>query len=244
MFKRKPRKPEIAGQYSFTMNGTSMPYVLRRSSRSRYIRMEIVPGVGLVVTAPRYAGSAFIEDFIEQKRDWVRRKMEVYKAAVRAAPGELKDGSTTGYLGQDIVIAVEHREGKPAMVKLEKGRLLINLDGGGHDLKAALESWYRFQVNVLLEQRLELWSREMGIEFCSFKARGQRTRWGSCSRNGNLSFNWKLIKTPPEVIDYVVIHELAHLRVAGHGPRFWAIVRKHAPETVSIRSSCGPRFAT
>jgi predicted metal-dependent hydrolase len=230
MFNRKPRKPQIAGQYSFTMNGTAMPYVLRRSSRSRYLRLEIVPGVGLVVTAPRHAGPAFIESFIEQKQDWIRRKMDVYLAAVKAVPREIKDGATTEYLGKELTIKVENNPGKPAMVRLDKNRLVINKDHSAEELKTMIEGWYKFQVNVIFKDRLEFWSREMKIEFCSYKTRGQRTRWGSCSRNGHLSFNWKLVKTPAEIIDYVIIHELAHLKQMNHSPRFWALVEKYCPD--------------
>ncbi len=230
MFNKKPRKPGSAGQYSFSMNGTVMPYVLRRSSRSHYLRLEIVPGVGLVVTAPRHAGTAFIEGFIEQKQNWIRRKLDVYKAAVKASPGQIKDGGTTCYLGKELTISVEHKDSRPAMVRLEKNRLVVNLDGGGYDLATAIEAWYKFQVNVVLKQRLEYWSNLMQIEFCSYKARGQKTRWGSCSRSGNLSFNWKLIKTPPEVMDYVIVHELAHLNQMNHSGRFWALVERYCPD--------------
>jgi predicted metal-dependent hydrolase len=230
MFKKKPRKPEIAGQYSFSINGTSLPYVLRRSSHAHYLRLEIVPGAGLVVTAPRHAGTSFIESFIEQKQNWIRKKLEVYKAAATASPGQIKDGGTTGYLGKDMTIHLEHKEGKPAMVRLEKDRMVVNLDGGGHDLNTIIEAWYKFQANVMIKDRLEYWSNLMQIDFGAFKTRGQRTRWGSCSRNGNLSFNWKLIKTPPEVIDYVIVHELAHRKQMNHSSRFWALVERYCQD--------------
>jgi predicted metal-dependent hydrolase len=230
MFKKKSRRPEIAGQYSFSINGTSMSYVLRRSSRSHYLRLEIVPGTGLVVTAPRHADTSFIESFIEQKQNWILKKLDSYKKAVVASPGEIKDGGTTGYLGKDMTISLEHREGKPAMVRLEKDRLLVNLNGSGHNLQTTVEAWYKFQVNVVIKDRLEYWSKLMQIDFCAYKIRGQRTRWGSCSRNGNLSFNWKLIKTPPEVIDYVIVHEIAHLKQMNHSARFWALVERYCPD--------------
>ena len=125
MFSKKSRKPVTAGQYSFSMNGTSIPYILKRSSRSRYLRLQIVPGLGLVVTAPRHAGPAFIESFIEQKQGWVRKKLDIYMTSARALPKEVKDGSTTEYLGRELTITVEDKPGKPAMVRLEKDRVIL-----------------------------------------------------------------------------------------------------------------------
>ena len=118
----------------------------------------------------------------------------------------------------------------PFLKRLEKDRLTVNLDHSGEELKSMIEGWYKFQVNVIIQERLEFWSRQMHIDFCGYKTRGQRTRWGSCSRSGNLSFNWKLVKTPPDTIDYVIVHELAHLKQMNHSPRFWALVEQHCPD--------------
>jgi len=189
-----------------------------------------VPRVGLVVIAPRNAGSAFIESFIARKQNWIRRKLDKYMAAVNAPTREIKDGATIEYLGRDLVIEVDPKPGKPAMVRLENDRLSVNLDHSGENLKTMIENWYKFQVNVVIKERLEFWSSKMQIGFRGYKTRGQRTRWGSCSRSGNLSFNWKLLKTPVEVIDYVIIHELAHLKQMNHSQRFWALVEKYCPD--------------
>ena len=179
MFSKKSRKPEIAGQYSFSLNGTAIPYVLKRSSRSRYLRLVIHPGTGLVVTAPRRAGISFIEAFIEQKQKWIRKKLDASKSPVKAVPAEIRDGGTTGYLGKELTIAVENNASRPAMVKLEKDRLLVNMDHSRKELKTMIETWYKFQVNVIIKERLQLWSERMQINYRGYRTRGQRARWGS-----------------------------------------------------------------
>jgi predicted metal-dependent hydrolase len=230
MFGKKHKKPVIAGQYSLDLDGSSISYILRRSSRSKYLRLEIRPGTGLLVTAPKHADIAYIEDFIERKRHWITRKMTKYNRAVDSSAVEIKDGATTEYMGNSITIVIQHKEDKPAMVILEKENLIVNLNHSGKDAGDMIEDWFKFQINIMLKDKLEFWSNTMQIHYQSFRIRGQKTRWGSCSRKGNLSFNWKLVKTPEGVIDYVVIHELAHLKEMNHSPKFWKLVAKYCPD--------------
>lgn len=100
---------------------------------------------------------------------------------------------------------------------------------------AALERRLRRLARSAIKSRLAERSAEMGIPFARVAIRDQRSRWGSASRAGTLSFSWRLILCPPSVLDYVVVHELAHLRVAGHGRRFWALVERHYGSTAEAR---------
>jgi len=93
-----------------------------------------------------------------------------------------------------------------------------------------LERWYKIQAAALILEKLDRWSAKLGVNHHKVTIRGQRSRWGSCSRKGNLSFNWKLMMAPEAVIDYVVIHELAHLKQMNHSKKFWQLVAEHCPE--------------
>jgi len=230
MFGKKQKRPVTVGQYSLDLNGNSISYILKRSSRSRYLRLEIRPGAGLLVTAPKNMDMAVIEGFIEKKHNWIVTKLNKYNRAVRSATEPMEDGITTSYLGNRVTVVIQHKEDKPAMVRLEKDRLLVNLNHSGEEPAVMIDNWYRFQMNVMLKEKLEFWSNRMQLKYSGFSIRGQRTRWGSCSRKGNLSFNWKLIKTPEEVMDYVIIHELAHIREMNHSARFWKLVAQYCPE--------------
>lgn len=97
----------------------------------------------------------------------------------------------------------------------------------GNGLAAALDGWYRARAREALTSRAERRAAEMNVAFARLAVRDQRTRWGSCSSRGNLNFSWRLVLAPPGVLDYVVVHELAHLLEANHGPRFWMLVERY-----------------
>jgi predicted metal-dependent hydrolase len=97
-------------------------------------------------------------------------------------------------------------------------------------LKAAIEKWYRAEAARQLPPRVHELARRDGLTFRRIFIKGQKTRWGSCSSLGNLNFNWRLMMCPPEVIDYIIIHELCHLREMNHSPRFWKLVEERCPD--------------
>ena len=96
-------------------------------------------------------------------------------------------------------------------------------------LELALERWYRTEAARLINERTDKLSSDMGISYKRIVIRGQKTRWGSCSRKKNLSFNWKLIMAPQPVLDYVIIHELIHLKEMNHSKKFWELVAQYCP---------------
>ncbi len=101
--------------------------------------------------------------------------------------------------------------------------------------RAALERRLRRAAREAINERVAARATEMGIDYKRVSIRDQRTRWGSASRIGSLSFSWRLVLTPPEVLDYVVVHELAHLRAPGHGRQFWALVERYVPDQARAR---------
>lgn len=98
------------------------------------------------------------------------------------------------------------------------------------DLTATTERWLRAKAKAEIAPRIERYCREMGVTITKLTVRDQRSKWGSCSSRGTISMNWRLVMAPPELIDYLVVHELAHRIEMNHSPRFWAIVAKHCPE--------------
>jgi len=97
-------------------------------------------------------------------------------------------------------------------------------------VRAALEAWYRRQAQAIVAERLALWNQQYGFIYHRVTIKEQKTRWGSCSRQGNLNFNWRLLLAPLDILDYVLIHELSHLKEQNHSPRFWAVVAVACPE--------------
>jgi predicted metal-dependent hydrolase len=114
-------------------------------------------------------------------------------------------------------------------VELLGQTLVVHHDSQVPDLESSLERWYRAQAAIILEHKAREFAAAFGVKYGRFSIRGQRTRWASCSHRGTLSFNWRLIMAPEPVVDYVVIHEVAHLKEMNHTRRFWGLVAERCP---------------
>ena len=127
------------------------------------------------------------------------------------------------YLGHDLGLVPQpgrervHRRGDELLVP-------------ARDARPALERWYRRAARAEIATRLDAATARAGSEYTGLTIRGQRTRWASCSENGQMSFNWRLLLAPEEVLDYVVEHEVCHLELMDHSPRFWALLESRVPD--------------
>jgi predicted metal-dependent hydrolase len=211
---------------------TSIPYRIRRSERARRARI-LVDGEGVEVVVPRRFPLRDVEPFVEEKRAWIERTLRRMQATEAELPrARLEDGGWVPYLGEALRLAVrvepgrqrEHvaRRGDEVRVGLpaDSGMLLAS-DGV---LRDALERWYRRRARAEVAPRLDAACARAGTAYTRLQIRGQRTRWASCSSNGAMSFNWRLLLAPAEILDYVVEHEVAHLEVLDHSPRFWRLL--------------------
>ncbi|MGZ4201745.1 MAG: M48 family metallopeptidase, partial [Thermoleophilaceae bacterium] len=133
-------------------------------------------------------------------------------------------GDTLPYLGTALELVPEAGRSRV----LRRGQRLLVPDGPQRT--AALERWYRRAARVEITARLDRVCAATGGEYSSLTIRGQRTRWASCSREGGMSFNWRLLLAPAEILDYVVWHEVCHLEVMDHSPRFWALLARRCPD--------------
>lgn len=184
----------------------------------------------LTVRAPLRLKEADIQRFIEAKADWIKRKQaNIRKIAV--TPRQYVDGDTFLYLGKEISLRLVP-DRKPALV----------LDGVFKLAKSAqpraesvFEVWYKEQARAVLAVRVDFFARKYGFEVEKIRISSARTRWGSCSAKKTLSFTWRVVMAPPEVIDYVVVHELCHLRELNHSRSFWAQVEAILPGYKSTR---------
>jgi len=226
-----------------------LPYVLRRSPRSRGLRVTIDPRRGVVVSVPPATRrgwarpEADIERFLGEREAWVRRHLErsARQRSEILARGGIADGAEFRYLGElhrlrivrvnDLKRSAIDRVGADA-----RDELTIRLAAREHRPAAAvLEDWLRERAAQAIEGAIAVQGPALGVAPARISLRDPRTRWGSASRKRTLSFSWRLILAPPEALETVVIHELAHLRVFGHGPRFWALVAGRRPDHAAWR---------
>ena len=211
---------------------SSIPYRIRRSDRARRARI-VVDADGVEVVVPRRMALRHVEPFVAEKQRWIERTLQRYEAAKREAPGAmLYDGGSVPYLGERLELDVRVEPGRVRPHVARRGEtLVVKVGQGGRDALAdALERWYRKRAREEIEPRLDAATERAGTGWTRLSVRGQRTRWASCSQDGSMSFNWRLLLAPAEILDYVVEHEVAHLEVLDHSQRFWRLLGRRVPQ--------------
>jgi len=198
---------------------------VRRSDRARRVRVRVDPRDGAVeVVLPRRAPLREAERAVEQLGGWIaRRRAEVARSQARVAAR----GGTVPYLGATLTLVGE--EGRTRAVRWGDELLVPNAEIGSAVMREALEKWYRKQARIEITPRLDAAAAAVGRTYSKLSIRDQKTRWGSCSSTGAMSFNWRLLLAPDVVLEYVVRHEAAHLAVMDHSPRFWALMAALMP---------------
>jgi predicted metal-dependent hydrolase len=208
-------------------------YRLRRAKR-RTIGFQI-DDAGLTVSAPRWVRLAEIEAAIVEKERWIRTKLNDWRdwRAKRNLPRvHYADGGTLPYLGQPVTLRL-HREQKiNGLIESGGCRLLclaLPPESTEAQIKDAVQAWLQTQARRVLDERLRMLAERSGLTYTSWTLSSARGQWGSCTHDGRIRLNWRLVHFALPVIDYVVAHELAHVREMNHGPRFWSAVGQLLP---------------
>jgi predicted metal-dependent hydrolase len=197
-----------------------------------------VDGDGVEVVLPRRFPLREVEPFVEEKRAWIERTLKRLRETEAELPAaRLEDGGLVPYLDETLRLAVrvdhgrqrEHvaRRGDALRVALPADADRLLPEEGA--LRDALERWYRRRARAEVAPRLDAACARAGSSYTRLQIRGQRTRWASCSSTGAMSFNWRLLLAPAEILDYVVEHEVAHLEVLDHSSRFWSLLASRCP---------------
>lgn len=203
---------------------TKKSYKLIRSKR-RTIALAVTVDASLIVRAPMKTPLSYIERLVDTKIDWIRRAMARISSRSRPTKHEYIEGESFLYLGKSYKLnLVKKAEKKFAF---QSGFILsVKEKKNARELFIA---WYKSEAKKVLAERVEWCARRAGISYKSIKITTANRRWGSCSTSGNLNFSWRLIMAPLSVIDYVVVHELAHLEHRNHSKAFWNTVKVMYP---------------
>ena len=199
---------------------SDLEYTIRRSSRARRVRVTVSGAGEVVVTLPQRAAERRAAEAVRELRPWIDRRRA---ALLHAAAEVAREPGTLPYLGATLRLVPEvgrtrvHRRGDALLVP-------------PGDATEAIERWYRRRARAEIGPRLDAATARAGTGYRGLTIRGQRTRWASCSSNGAMSFNWRLLLAPGAVLDYVIEHEVCHLEVMDHSPRFWALLESRAPD--------------
>lgn len=198
-----------------------LPYRVRRSDRARRVRVAVHPDGAVEVVLPRRAAEREAAAAVAELRPWIERRLRALDSA--AAERELERApGTVPYLGATLT---PHPQPGRTRVHRRGDALLVPQA----DPLPALERWYRAQARKEITPRLDAAVARAGTAYTRLTIRAQRTRWASCSTTGAMSFNWRLLLAPAGVLDYVVEHEVCHLELADHSPRFWALLQERVP---------------
>jgi predicted metal-dependent hydrolase len=185
---------------------------------------------GVEVVLPRRFPLRNVEPFIEEKRPWIERTLRrMRESEAHFPPARLCDGGDVPYLGERLGLRVRHEPSRARAHVSRRGHELTVKLGPQNELRDALEAWYRRRARAEVAPRLDAAVARAGRSYDTLQIRGQRTRWASCSTSGAMSFNWRLLLAPAEILDYVVEHEVAHLDVQDHSQRFWRLLASRCP---------------
>ena len=182
---------------------------VRESRRARTLRLSVGPRRPLELVVPRHVRDAEVDRFLALKRDWIARKLALMREIAERPPRLGLERAGVVWAG-----------GRPLP--------LASLDGRVTDT-AALDRWYRREARRRITEVAGREAARLGLEYAAIAIRDQRTRWGSCSRRGTLSFSWRLLLAPAEGLEYVVVHELCHLREPNHSKAFWRVLDAARP---------------
>jgi len=212
------------------LNGRRVEYVLKQSRRIRGIRLEVHADTGLVVVVPRRYNPDLVAKFIQEKADWILRHLP--EARPRQMPlfrKEVDHGEKVKYMGRMIEVVISPDGAKDPAAYLKGNKLYISYGPRAVSRAKILEAWYRQQAAAVFTEKADIFKTKMGLRYNRIVIRGQRKRWASASPTGNLSINWKLLLAPEDVIDYVIMHELAHFKHMDHSRKFWDFLAKFCP---------------
>ena len=222
-----PLKRIVLGQHT-------VDYALRRSSR-RSIGFTIDDD-GLRVTAPRRVTQIDIDNALRAKGRWIvtklRERGERRDQRQLRAPVEWKDGARLPYLGGEITLRLEDAERSHCRFDADNGQLWIGVVPGLSEwqLKERVKLWFQAEARRVFKARLDHFAPQLNVAYSAFTLSAAGSRWGSCTVGGSIRLNWRLIHYPLSLVDYVVAHELAHLREMNHSPAFWATVGEVYPD--------------
>lgn len=206
--------------------GNTIEYEVRHSLDATNPRLDVdIHGVTVVLPE---ADENDPTQLLRDNAAWVVEKTREYDKHREQAPErQFEEGESFPYLGKPHEVVIEQR---PWSSVVDGTLRLAEYHVTNTSIERALETLYRRNARQRFGRRADHFAEDMGVEYDQIEIRNQRTRWGSCSTNGTLGLNWRLMMAPSEIIDYIIIHELAHLKEANHSPAFWSLVAEYDPD--------------
>jgi len=200
---------------SLNLEGRVVPLTIRRHPRARNLILRIEPTIGPIVTVPWHTSFQEGIDLVKRKTAWLLRQLDAVPTSV-----PFVDGARVPLLGAERTVRHDSESRRPVVVTETE----FKVSGKVEHLARRLTDWFRQEARRVISERVEEKTLLLGKPYRRITIRDTRSRWGSCTEDGSLSFCWRLIMLPESVLDYVVAHEVAHLKELDHSPAFWRTV--------------------
>jgi hypothetical protein len=237
MFKASRQKtpPPVVEQRNILLSGKEISYTLKRSGKRRSIGLRI-DDRGLTVNVPLRTSETWLHSVLHDKADWVVQKLDGWQSK-KAAPIIWADGARIPFRGEEFVLQLAPRV-RGTIARLQDGTLLVPVGPEAEvaRIEKAVLQWYRNEALRVFGECVEYFAPLLQVSPREVKLSAARTQWGSCTVRGVVRLNWQLVKMPLHLIDYVVVHELAHLVEMNHSPAFWSVVERACPDYKKCRA--------
>ncbi len=231
--------------------GAVIEFAVRRRRWRRTISLLVDPHEGVYLRAPMRTPVEELGRLVCEKARWILDKLKEFQELEGFRPRrEFVPGESFLFLGRRLILDVLPANGSRS-VSLLDGRILVfieeDLDGGERAgrIRELLHGWYRLQAHEIFSERLKIYSEKTGIFPSSFRLGNAVKRWGSCNGRGEVRVSWQVVMAPPALVDYVIVHELCHLKHCNHSRRFWKLVGSILPDYEKRRERLrreGPLF--
>lgn len=236
MFKRLRNlvSPPAVEQRAALLAGKHITYTLKRSGKRRSIGLRI-DDRGLTVSMPLRASESWLHSVLQDKAHWVVEKLDGWQSRKREAL-RWADGEPIPFLGEKLTLRI--RQSLFPAPAQQRGRelwLFVTDECDAAHIEQMVSNWYRLQAAPLFAERVAHYAPLMGVAPRILKLSAAKTQWGSCSTRGTIRLNEQLIRLPLKLVDYVVVHELAHLREMNHSAAFWEVVKSACPNYAKLR---------
>lgn len=208
-------------------------YTHKVNRRSKSLKLSLNKSGEVLVTSPRFVPQFVIRKFVNDHEQWITEQLNKLKAVKTKLAISENEALLFGK-AYKLVTRMDHK--KPIGITREGDELIINpVTESKASIQKILDRFLKNLGSSFILKQTELFAQKMSTTYNHVSFKTQKTRWGSCSSKGNLNFNWRLVHAPPEVITYVIIHELAHRTHMNHSGKFWDLVRKYDPEYLKHR---------
>jgi len=217
-------------QRTTTVNGTPYQYTVRRSRRARRVLLHVDAGGEVEVVVPWHTAFAFAEQFVELKRDWLGSKLAAHQHRQAQLPKRhFTSGESLPVLGEQYRLRIHFEAGRRRRhLDHHQHTIILKLPPAA-DAKLAVIDWYRSFAKQYFASTSKQLAKSIHKKVSRVAIGDHRSQWGSCSKKGRLSFNWRLLLAPQAVADYVIVHEVAHLVHPNHSAKYWALVAQLCP---------------